>query len=47
MNIITATQVRSTLYKLIDEASITHEPCIIKGKRHNAVLIAEDDWRAI
>ena len=26
---------------------LTHEPIIITGKRGNAVLISEDDWRAI
>ena len=25
----------------------THEPIVITGKRGNAVLLAEDDWKAI
>lgn len=45
--IITATEARSNLYKLIDNAYLTHEPCVIKGKRHNAVLIAQEDWQAL
>jgi len=47
MPILTATEARSKLYRLIDEAASSHEPIIIKGKRSNAVLISEDDWRTI
>jgi antitoxin YefM len=47
MNIINATEARSKLYRLIDEASETHEPVIITGKRRNAVLVSEEDWNAI
>ncbi len=44
---LSATEARSKLYRLIDEASLTHEPIVITGKRGNAVLISEDDWRAV
>jgi antitoxin YefM len=44
---LTATEARSKLYRLIDKAASSHEPIIIQGKRVNAVLISEDDWRAI
>jgi prevent-host-death family protein len=47
MPILTATEARSNLYRLIDEAASSHEPIIIKGKRGSAVLISEDDWRSI
>jgi antitoxin YefM len=47
MPTLTATEARSKLYRLIDEAAFSHEPIIIKGKRSNAVLISEDDWRSI
>ncbi|OQX63063.1 MAG: antitoxin [Desulfococcus sp. 4484_241] len=47
MPILTATEARSKLYGLIDETAASHEPIIIKGKRGNAVLISEDDWRSI
>ena len=47
MPAITATQARATLYSLLDEVAASHEPVLITGKRHNAVLIAEEDWRAI
>jgi antitoxin YefM len=35
------------IYKILDDASDSHEPIQITGKRSNAVLVAEDDWRAI
>ncbi|MBC8462578.1 MAG: type II toxin-antitoxin system Phd/YefM family antitoxin [Deltaproteobacteria bacterium] len=47
MPTLSATEARSKLYRLIDEASLTHEPIVITGKRGNAVLISEDDWRSI
>lgn len=33
--------------RLVDEAAASHEPILITGKRTNAVLISEEDWRAI
>ncbi len=47
MPVITATEARSKLYRLIDETALSHEPIVITAKRGNAVLIAEEDWRAI
>ena len=47
MPTLSATEARSKLYRLIDQTSISHEPIIITGKRGNAVLISEDDWRSI
>ena len=47
MKTITATSARSDLYRIIDSAQTSHEPVQITGKRGNAVLVAEDDWRAI
>lgn len=47
MTTLTATEARAKLYKLMDEAASSHEPIQITGKRANAVLIAEDDWRAV
>jgi len=47
MIILNATEARSKLYSLIDEAASTHEPIVITGKRGNAVLISEEDWNAI
>ncbi len=47
MTILNATEARSRLYTLIDEAAETHQPIVITGKRSNAVLISEEDWNAI
>ncbi len=47
MTTLTASQARVQLYKLLDTAADSHEPVKITGKRANAVLISEDDWRCI
>ena len=47
MTTLNATEARSKLYKLIDEATETHQPFTITGKRGNAVLLSENDWHAI
>lgn len=47
MPTVNATEARTSLYSLIDEAAQTHQPIIIKGKRSNAVLLSEEDWNAI
>jgi antitoxin YefM len=47
MTSITATEARKCLYKLVDDVSESHEPVQITGKRGNAMLVSEDDWRAV
>ncbi|RPI98956.1 MAG: type II toxin-antitoxin system Phd/YefM family antitoxin [Desulfobacteraceae bacterium] len=47
MPTLTATEARSKLYQLIDESASTHEPVLITGKRANAVLLSEEDWKAV
>ena len=47
MTIIKATDARSKIYRLIDEVLSSHNPITITGKRGNAVLLSEDDWKAI
>jgi prevent-host-death family protein len=47
MRSINVTQARANLFTLIDETSETHEPIHISGKRSNAVLVSEEDWRSI
>ena len=47
MTSIPVTQARSKLYQLVDDTAISHEPVQITGKRSNAVLVSEDDWRSI
>ncbi len=45
--VLTVTDARANLYRLIDEANESHELVLIAGKRNNAVLVGEDDWRSI
>ena len=47
MNIVTVSQARSNLYRLVDDTSASHQPTFIKGKRNSAVLVCEEDWRSI
>jgi antitoxin YefM len=47
MTTLTASAARASLYQLLDKAAETHEPVQIVGKRHNAVLVSSEDWRAI
>lgn len=47
MTTLKASDARSKLYRLIDEAASSHEAVMITGKRHNAVLVSEEDWRSI
>ena len=44
---LTASEARANLYRLIDQVAESHEPALITGKRNNAVIISEEDWRAI
>ena len=47
MTTITVSEARRRLCGLLDETAESHEPIQIRGKRHSAVLVSEDDWRAI
>lgn len=47
MSTLTASQARAQLYRLIDEAAVSHQPVRITGKRNNAVLLSEADWSAV
>jgi len=47
MTAVSATSARANLYRLIDQVNDDSEPLTITGQRGNAVLIGEDDWRAI
>ena len=47
MQTLSASHARTNLYRLIDEASNSHQPVVITGKRNNAVLVSQEDWSAI
>ena len=42
-----ASNARSNFYRLIGQTAESHKPVLITGKRHNAVLVSEEDWVAI
>jgi len=45
--ILSATKARADIFNLINETVVTHEPIIITSKKHNAVMISQEDWNAI
>ncbi len=47
MTTLTASRARAQLYRLLDKTASSHEPVQIAGRRNSAVLISEEDWRAI
>jgi prevent-host-death family protein len=47
MTALSASKARAALFSLIDKAALTHEPIHIQGRRNTAVLIDDEDWRAI
>ncbi|HHX12991.1 MAG TPA: type II toxin-antitoxin system Phd/YefM family antitoxin [Clostridiales bacterium] len=47
MKTVNATQARQDIYNLIDETILNSTPIQITGKRGNAILISESDWKAI
>lgn len=47
MKTLPVSKARENLFRLVDEAAESHEPVVLTGKRHNAVLISEEDWRAV
>ena len=47
MTVLTASAARANLYRLIDQATESHQPIIIAGKKSSAVLVSAEDWAAI
>lgn len=47
MPTISVIESKDRLLHLMDEVAMSHEPILITSKHSNAVLISEDDWRAI
>ena len=47
MEIYTTSQARANLFKLIDHAAQSHDPIYIVGKHNKAVLISEEDYKAL
>jgi antitoxin YefM len=47
MTIVTASEARANLHRLIDDAATSHQPILITGTRTNAVLLSKEDWASI
>ena len=47
MYVLTASEARANLYRLIDQTNESHQPIHIAGKRTSAVLVSSEDWQAI
>ena len=45
--VMTVSQARTNIYKIMDETAQTHQPIMITGKRNNVVMLSEEDWNAI
>jgi PHD/YefM family antitoxin component YafN of YafNO toxin-antitoxin module len=44
---LTTTEASKRLDEVLDDLAESHEVVQIAGQRHSAVLVLEDDWRAI
>lgn len=47
MSTINITNARKDLYKLVENVNTYSDPTLIVGKKGNAVLISEEDYRAL
>jgi prevent-host-death family protein len=47
MTVLKVSEARANLYQIIDETAQSHLPVLITGKRHNAILLSEEDWRSL
>ena len=47
MRTVNATTARTTFFRLMDELTEAHEPVVVTGRRHNIVMLPEEDWRGI
>ncbi len=47
MTTLSTTDAASRLDEVLDNLAESHEIVQIAGRRHSAVLVSEDDWRAI
>jgi prevent-host-death family protein len=45
--VISVSKAKDNIFSLVDETAQNHEPILITGERNNAVMISEEDYRAI
>jgi antitoxin YefM len=47
MGALSVSEARKRLCSLVEQVKETHQPVQIIGKRNSAILVSEEDWRAI
>ena len=47
METVSPDEARGRLDELLRQVAVSHEPVVIVGEGASAVLIAEEDWRAV
>jgi len=47
MEIYSTSQARANLFKLVEHTAVSHDPIYIVGKHNKAVLLSEEDYRAM
>lgn len=47
MPTFTELEAKAVLDRLINDAATSHQPVVITGERHNAVLVSQEDWSSI
>lgn len=47
MDILSASEARANLFKLLEQVNKDSKPCIITSRRGDGVLISKDDWESI
>ena len=47
MDILSASQARANLFKLLEQVNQDSQPCVITSRRGDGVLISKDDWESI
>ena len=47
MQILSASEARANLYRLMDQIAESHQPGLIAGKHTSSILLSAEDWQAI
>ena len=47
MDILSASEARAKLFKLLEQVNKDSKPCIITSRKGDGVLISKDDWESI
>ena len=47
LNIMSVNQVKADIYNVIEQTTQSHEPILITGEKNNAVILSQEDWKAI